>query len=166
MRRRLLGIALSAALAAVPVRAEAATFSVTVTPSSTGFTEDVTSPGSGWTFDTRQAWFPSAWTDAYTYHTSGCLAVAVATTSHAWSLNAYYTASPSASLNVALAQAGTGTTCSAPSTAGQPIANGSGSATTLLSGQNGTQTVNFYVVVQPTTAVTSPVTIMVTFTAQ
>ena len=166
MWRRLMGLVVSAALAAVPVPADAATFSVTVTPSSTTLTEDVTSPGSGWTFDTRQAWFPSAWTDAYTYHTGGCLAVAVTTTSHAWSLTAYYTASPSTSLNVALAQAGTGTTCSAPSTAGQPIGNGSGSATTLLSGQNGTQTVRYYVVVQPTVAVTAPITITVTFSAQ
>jgi hypothetical protein len=163
---RLFALALLiAALAGLLSPAEAAV-SVTVTPSSTTFSEDVTTPGTGWTFDSAASWFPAGWNSAYTYHTSGCVAVAVSGVSKGWSLNAYYTTSPSTPVNAAVAQAGTGSTCSTPGSAGTPLSASSSSATALLSNvQNSGQTTNYYVTVQPTVAVTTSVTVTITFTA-
>lgn len=141
-------------------------FAVTVTPSSTSFSEDVTAPGASWTFNTGAAWFPAGWNSVYTYHTGGCVAVKVTTSVQGWKLTAYYTTSPSTSINVALAEAGTGSTCSVPGSAGTSISASSGSPTTLVSGQNGTQIINYYVVVQPTIAITSNVAITTTLTSQ
>ena len=141
-------------------------FAVSVTPPSSAFAEDVTAPGAGWTFDTAATWFPAGWSSAYTYHTGGCVAVQVKTSVQGWNLTAYYSTSPSTSISVAVAQAGTGGTCNVPAGTGTPVSANSGSPTTLLSGQNGTQTVNYYIVTQPAVAVTSNVAVTTTFTSQ
>jgi hypothetical protein len=94
------------------------------------------------------------------------VAVKVTTSVQGWSLKTYFTTSPSTSLGVALAQAGTGATCNTPGSAGISISSNSASPTTVLSSQNGTQTVNYYVVAQPTVAVTQSVTVTTNFTAQ
>ncbi|HLW46784.1 MAG TPA: hypothetical protein VKW09_03360 [bacterium] len=141
-------------------------FAVTLTPSATSFAEDVTTPGPGWAFTTGASWLPGGWNSAYTYYTGGCVAVQVKTSVQGWNLTAYYTTSPSTSINLAVAQAGTGGTCGTPAGSGTPVSANSGSPTTLLTAQNGTQTVNYYIVTQPAVAVTSNVTVTTTFTSQ
>jgi hypothetical protein len=141
-------------------------FAVTVTPSATSFAQDVTTPGAGWTFNTSAPWLPAGWNGAYTYGAGGCVAVQVQTSVQGWNLTAYYTTTPSTAINVAVAQAGTGSTCTTPGGAGTPVSTNSGSPTTLVAGQSGTQTINFYIIAQPTTALTSNVTITTTFTSQ
>lgn len=141
-------------------------FAVTITPSATSFAEDVTTPGPGWTFNNGASWFPTGWNSAYTYYTGGCVAVQVKTSVQRWNLTAYYTTSPSTAINLAVAQAGTGATCNTPGSAGTRVSANSGSPTTLLTAQNGTQTINYYIVTQPTLTLTSNVTVTTTFMSQ
>src|SRR5579859_1781630 len=147
---------LAAALATVPAQVEAAV-SLTISPASTSFSEDVSTPGSGWTFNTRATWFPAGWSNAYTY--TGCVQVVASGASGGSSWQAYYGTNPSTSVNVALAYAGA-STCGSPSSAGTSISGNSSSPTTL--GQSGNATAYYYVVVQPTVAVSTNVTITVT----
>ena len=179
---RLAGLVAAAALAALPTPARAAgtgtltitvtpgnAITVTVNPATLTFSEDVNTPGAGWTFGTGSAWLPAGWGSAYTY-TGGagaCLAVTVNTSDANWALTASYTTAPvSNTTNVALAKTTlSGGTCAVPATNTNTTVLG-GAATTLLSGQNQTQTVYYYVLVQPTTAISSNTTLTVTFTAQ
>ena len=141
-------------------------FAVTITPSATSFAENVTTPGPGWSFNNGALWFPTGWNSAYTYFTAGCVSVQVRTSVQGWKLTAYYTTSPSTAINLSVAQAGTGATCNTPGGAGTPVSASSVSPTTLLTAQNGTQTVNYYIVTQPTLTLTSNVTVTTTFTGQ
>lgn len=141
-------------------------FAVTITPSTTSFAESVTTPGPGWSFNNGALWFPTGWNSAYTYFTAGCVSVQVRTSVQGWKLTAYYTTSPSTAINLSVAQAGTGGTCNTPGGPGTPVSASSGSPTTLLTAQNGTQTINYYIVTQPTLTLTSNVTVTTTFTSQ
>jgi hypothetical protein len=181
---RLAGLAAAAALAALPAPAGAATsgsgtltitvtpgnaITVTVNPATLTFAEDVTTPGAGWAFGNGSAWLPAGWGSAYTY-TGGagaCLAVTVNTSDTSWALTGSFTTAPASNTtNVALAKTTlSGATCTVPATNANTTVLGS-SATTLLSGQNTTQTVYYYVIVQPTTAISANTTLTVTFTAQ
>ncbi|HLW46785.1 MAG TPA: hypothetical protein VKW09_03365 [bacterium] len=181
---RIAGLLAAAALAALPAPAGAATsgsgtltitvtpgqaISVTVNPVTLTFAEDVNTPGVGWTFATGSAWFPAGWGSAYTYSggAGACLAITVNTSDANWGLTASFTTAPLANTtNVALAKTTlSGSTCTAPaSNANTTIL--SGGSTTLLSGQNQGQTVYYYVIVQPTTAITLNTTLTLTFTAQ
>jgi hypothetical protein len=181
---RLAALLAAAALAALPAPAGAATsgsgtltitvtpgqaISVTVNPATLTFSEDVTTPGAGWTFSSGSAWFPAGWGSAYTY-TGGagaCLAVTVNTSDAGWGLTASYTTAPlTNTTNVALAQTTlSGSTCTAPASNATTTTLGVAPAT-LLSGQNQGQTVYYYVIVQPTTAIAANTTLTITFTAQ
>jgi hypothetical protein len=181
---RLAGLLAAAALAVLPAPAQAATsgsgtltitvtpgqaISVTVNPATLTFAEDVNTPGAGWTFSSGSAWFPAGWNSAYTY-TGGagaCLAVTVNTSDANWGLTASYTTAPLANTtNVALAKTTlSGGTCTAPASNANTTVLGGGS-TTLLSGQSQGQTAYYYVIVQPTTAISANTTLTVTFTAQ
>lgn len=183
--RLVLIAALAATAIALPLQppaAYAATSTVTITvnpgssvgisvsPTSTSFNADVTTPGSNWTFYTARPYFPSGWIVAFVYTPSGnpgCMvASVVAFKASNWTLTAYVSQSPATPpIAVALAPAGTGSTCATPSSPGTVLSTTSGSPTTLASNK-GNLVLNYYLVVQPTDTVTSPVTLTVTFTAQ
>jgi hypothetical protein len=181
---RVAGLLAAAALAALPAPASAATsgsgtltitvtpgqaISVTVNPATLTFAEDVNTPGTGWTFTSGSAWFPTGWGSAYTYTggSGACLAVTVKTSDAGWGLTASYTTAPlTNTTNVALASTTlSGGTCTAPASNANTTTLAT-TSTTLLSGQNQTQTVYYYVIVQPTTAITANTTLTITFTAQ
>ncbi|HLY22433.1 MAG TPA: hypothetical protein VKT83_08190 [bacterium] len=152
---------LIAALAVPLEQGEAANPTMAVSPAATSFAEDVNSPGSGWTFGTGAAWFPAVWSDNAAYTYTSCVRVSAANANGNSSWSAEYTTSPSTSLHVGLAVAGTAS-CGTPAAAGTDIGNSS--FTTL--NQTGNATAYYYVVVQPTVAVSSTVTISLTFKVQ
>ena len=181
---RLAGLLAAAAMCALPAPASASTsgsgtltitvtpgnsITVTVNPATLTFSEDVNTPGTGWTFNNGAAWLPTGWGSAYTYTggSGACLAITVTTSVGNWGLTGSFTTAPAGNTtNVALAKTTlSGGTCTAPASNANTTTL-SGSSTTLLSSQNQTQTVYYYVVVQPTKAITANTTLTLTFTAQ